>query len=81
MKVVEGVELISHVANLGDAKTLIIHAASTTHAQLTPDQQSAAGAGANTLRISVGIEDVHDIIADLDQAIARATGTTVRSNA
>lgn len=81
VKVVEGVELISHVANLGDAKTLIIHAASTTHAQLTPDQQSAAGAGANTLRISVGIEDVQDIIADLDQAIAKATGTTVRSNA
>ncbi|MEM7068558.1 MAG: O-acetylhomoserine aminocarboxypropyltransferase/cysteine synthase family protein [Pseudomonadota bacterium] len=73
VKVVESLELISHVANLGDAKTLIIHSASTTHRQLTDEQQEAAGAGKNVLRLSVGIETVDDIIADLDQAISKAT--------
>lgn len=72
VKVVENLELISHVANLGDAKTLIIHSASTTHRQLNEDQQTAAGAGPNVLRLSVGIETADDIIADLSQAIDKA---------
>ena len=69
---VENLDLISHVANLGDARSLIIHSASTTHRQLTQEQQDAAGAGPNVLRLSVGIETVEDIIADLDQAIEKA---------
>jgi O-acetylhomoserine (thiol)-lyase len=74
IKLVDSLELFSHVANLGDARSLIIHSASTTHRQLTPEQLDAAGAGANVVRISIGIEDADDIIADLDQALARATG-------
>jgi len=70
VKVVSSVELISHLANLGDTRSLIIHPASTTHRQLTEDQQVAAGAGADVVRLSVGIEDVEDIIADLDQALS-----------
>ncbi len=74
IKLVDSLELFSHVANLGDTRSLIIHSASTTHRQLTPEQLEAAGAGANVVRISIGIEDADDIIADLDQALARATG-------
>jgi O-acetylhomoserine (thiol)-lyase len=70
---VEGVELLSHLANLGDTRSLIIHPASTTHRQLTPEQQIAAGAGPDVVRLSIGIETVDDIIADLDQALAKAT--------
>ena len=70
VKVVEGVKLFSHLANIGDTKSLIIHPASTTHRQLSPEQQTAAGAGADVIRLSVGIEDVEDIIADLEQALA-----------
>jgi O-acetylhomoserine (thiol)-lyase len=73
VKLVDSVRLFSHVANLGDARSLIIHSASTTHRQLTPEQQEAAGAGPNVVRLSVGIEDADDLIADLDQALARAT--------
>lgn len=62
-------KLISHVANLGDARTLAIHSASTTHRQLTEAQQVAAGAGPDLVRLSIGIEDPQDIIADLDQAL------------
>lgn len=62
-------KLISHVANLGDARTLAIHSASTTHRQLTEEQQVAAGAGPDLVRLSIGIEDPADIIADLDQAL------------
>ncbi|TNB47275.1 O-acetylhomoserine aminocarboxypropyltransferase [Martelella lutilitoris] len=68
---VEGLELFSHLANIGDTKSLVIHPASTTHAQLTPEQQVAAGAGPDVVRLSVGIEDVADIIADLEQAFAK----------
>ncbi len=71
IRVVESVELFSHLANLGDTKSLIIHPASTTHRQLSDEQKVAAGAGPDVVRISVGIEDVEDIIADLDQALAR----------
>ena len=73
MKLVDSVELFSHVANLGDARSLIIHSASTTHRQLTPEQQEAAGAGPNVVRLSIGIEDPDDLIADLDQALDKAT--------
>jgi O-acetylhomoserine (thiol)-lyase len=73
VRLVDSVELFSHVANLGDARSLIIHSASTTHRQLTPDQQEAAGASPNMVRLSIGIEDPKDIIADLDQALAKAT--------
>ncbi|MCF1708989.1 aminotransferase class I/II-fold pyridoxal phosphate-dependent enzyme [Tabrizicola sp. J26] len=73
VKLIDSVKLFSHVANLGDARSLIIHSASTTHRQLSPEQQIAAGAGPNVVRVSIGIEDPADIIADLDQALAKAT--------
>jgi O-acetylhomoserine (thiol)-lyase len=72
VRLVDQVELFSHLANLGDSRSLIIHPASTTHRQLTPAQQSAAGAGPEVIRLSIGIEDVADLIADLDQALAAA---------
>ncbi len=74
VNLVNSVELFSHVANLGDARSLIIHSASTTHRQLTPEQLEAAGATPNMVRLSIGIEDADDIIRDLDQALAKATG-------
>jgi O-acetylhomoserine (thiol)-lyase len=74
MKLIDSVNLFSHVANLGDARSLIIHSASTTHRQLTPEQQVKAGAAPNVVRLSIGIEDADDIIADLDQALAKAVG-------
>ena len=73
-KLIESVNLASHLANIGDAKTLIIHPASTTHAQLTEQQLVDAGVLPGVVRISVGIEDVEDIIDDLDQALTAATG-------
>ena len=72
VKLVNSLELFSHVANLGDARSLIIHAASTTHRQLTEEQQIAAGALPNVVRLSVGIEDAADLIKDLDQALSQA---------
>lgn len=74
VKLVDSLKLFSHVANLGDTRSLIIHSASTTHRQLTPEQQQAAGAAPNVVRVSIGIEDVADIIADLDQALTKAVG-------
>ncbi len=71
VKLVDSVKLFSHVANLGDARSLIIHSASTTHRQLSEVQQVAAGAAPNMVRLSIGIEDVNDIIADLDQALGK----------
>jgi O-acetylhomoserine (thiol)-lyase len=68
---VENVELFSHLANIGDTRSLIIHPASTTHRQLSPEQLESAGAGPDVVRLSIGIEDVNDIIADLDQALAK----------
>jgi O-acetylhomoserine (thiol)-lyase len=70
---IESVELASHVANIGDTKTLVIHPASTTHAQLSEQQLEDAGVGAGLVRLSVGIEDVDDIIYDLDRALTLAT--------
>ena len=73
VRLVDGLKLFSHVANLGDTRSLVIHSASTTHRQLSPEQQVAAGAAPNVVRLSIGIEDADDLIADLDQALTRAT--------
>ena len=73
VKLVDSLEIFSHVANLGDARSLIIHSASTTHRQLTVEQQKAAGAAPEVVRVSIGIEDADDLIADLDQALTKAT--------
>ena len=73
VKFVDSLEIFSHVANLGDTRSLVIHSASTTHRQLTEDQQIAAGAAPNVVRISIGIEDADDLIADLDQALNKAS--------
>ena len=70
-QVVDSVRLISHLANIGDAKTLIIHPASTTHQQLSLEQQAASGITPDMIRISVGIEDADDILEDLDRALTR----------
>jgi O-acetylhomoserine (thiol)-lyase len=66
---VEAVELFSHLANVGDTRSLIIHPASTTHRQLNEEQLLAAGAGPDVIRLSVGLESVDDLIRDLDQAL------------
>jgi O-acetylhomoserine (thiol)-lyase len=73
VRFVDALEIFSHVANLGDARSLVIHSASTTHRQLTDEQRAAAGAMPNVVRLSIGIEDVRDLIADLDQALAKAS--------
>ena len=70
VKIVNNVRLISHLANVGDTRSLIIHPASTTHRQLADEQKVAAGAGPDVVRLSVGLEDTADLIADLDQALA-----------
>ncbi|SMP13268.1 O-acetylhomoserine aminocarboxypropyltransferase/cysteine synthase family protein [Shimia sagamensis] len=72
VKFVDSLEIFSHVANLGDTRSLVIHSASTTHRQLTPEQQEAAGAGPNVVRISIGTETSADLMADLDQALKKA---------
>ncbi|MFN3972453.1 MAG: O-acetylhomoserine aminocarboxypropyltransferase/cysteine synthase family protein [Gemmobacter sp.] len=72
VKLINALELFSHVANLGDTRSLVIHSASTTHRQLTPEQQVKAGAAPNVVRVSIGIEDPADIIADLEQALEKA---------
>ena len=71
-RLVENCRLLSHLANVGDTRSLILHPASTTHRQLTEEQQTAAGAGPEVVRISVGLETVEDIVRDLDQALAAA---------
>ncbi|MFN3724572.1 MAG: O-acetylhomoserine aminocarboxypropyltransferase/cysteine synthase family protein [Paracoccaceae bacterium] len=73
VKLIDNLKLFSHVANLGDTRSLIIHPASTTHRQLSEADQIKAGAAPNVVRVSIGIEDLADIIADLDQAMAKAT--------
>jgi O-acetylhomoserine (thiol)-lyase len=73
VKLVDSLEIFSHVANLGDTRSLVIHSASTTHRQLTLEQLEAAGAAPNVVRLSIGTETVADLIADLDQALAKAT--------
>lgn len=74
--VIENLQLASHLANIGDARTLVIHPASTTHRQLSAPQLDAAGVRPDLIRISVGLEDADDIIWDLDQALTAATGAT-----
>ena len=73
VKFIEGVQFLSHLANVGDAKTLVIHPASTTHRQLDETEQRAAGVLPEMIRLSVGLESVDDIIWDIDQALAKAT--------
>ena len=71
---IDSVKLLSHLANIGDAKTLVIHPASTTHQQLTPEEQATTGVTADFIRLSVGLENVEDIKADIDQALKQAVG-------
>ncbi|MGB7631212.1 MAG: PLP-dependent transferase, partial [Candidatus Deferrimicrobium sp.] len=71
-KFIESLKLFSHLANIGDAKSLVIHPASTTHQQLTKSEQLATGVTDDFVRLSVGIENVDDIIADLDQALRKS---------
>ncbi len=71
-KFIESVELFSHLANVGDAKSLVLHPASTTHQQMTKEQLAAAGIGDDLIRVSVGLEDPSDLLADLKQALRRA---------
>jgi O-acetylhomoserine (thiol)-lyase len=71
IRLVESVGLFSHLANIGDTRSLILHPASTTHRQLTDEQRLAAGAGPDVIRLSIGLETAADLIADLDQALAR----------
>ena len=66
--------MLSHLANIGDAKTLVIHPASTTHQQLTVEEQLAAGVTEDYIRLSVGLEDARDIIEDIDQALESSSG-------
>ncbi len=68
-KFIESVKLLSHLANIGDAKSLVIHPASTTHQQLTAQEQAATGVTPDYIRLSIGLEDPEDIIADIDQAL------------
>jgi O-acetylhomoserine (thiol)-lyase len=72
-KFIDNLKLFSHLANVGDARSLAIHPATTTHSQLTEDQQRAGGITPELIRLSVGIEHADDLIADLDQALAIAT--------
>src|SRR5262249_62000125 len=76
---VDALELFYHVANIGDARSLAIHPASTTHSQLSPADQLASGVTPNYVRLSIGIEHIDDIIADLDRALAAATAETVEA--
>ena len=70
VRVVDGLQLFSHLANIGDVRSLVIHPASTTHAQLTPVQLAASGVSPSLIRLSIGLEGLDDLIADLDQALA-----------
>jgi len=70
-KFIDSVELLSHLANIGDAKTLVIHPASTTHQQLTAEEQAESGVTEDYIRLSVGLEDVEDLQADIDQALKK----------
>ena len=69
---IEGLELISHLANVGDAKSLAIHPASTTHSQLSAEQLEAGGISQSLIRLSIGIEHIDDIREDIDQALVKA---------
>jgi O-acetylhomoserine (thiol)-lyase len=75
---IDALQLFYHVANIGDARSLAIHPASTTHSQLTPEEQGATGVSDGYVRLSVGIEHVDDIIADIDQGL-KAAGSRARA--
>jgi O-acetylhomoserine (thiol)-lyase len=77
----DALKLFKRLVNLGDAKSLACHPASTTHRQMSPEEQRSAGIGPETIRLSVGIEHIDDIIADLDQALAAATRPKLRQTA
>jgi O-acetylhomoserine (thiol)-lyase len=70
---IDSLKLFSHLANIGDAKSLAIHPATTTHSQLSPEEQVSAGVSADFVRLSLGLEDSADLIADLEQALAEAS--------
>jgi O-acetylhomoserine (thiol)-lyase len=72
VRFIEAVQMLSHLANVGDAKTLVIHPASTTHRQLSEDEQRAAGVQPEMIRLSVGLESLSDILWDLDQALEKS---------
>lgn len=78
---VNNVKLFSHLANIGDVRSLIIHPASTTHSQLTPEQQLTSGVTPGLVRLSVGIENIDDILADLELGFAAARAASGRSAA
>ncbi|MDA8308813.1 MAG: PLP-dependent transferase, partial [Deltaproteobacteria bacterium] len=69
---IDSVGLLSHLANIGDAKSLVIHPASTTHQQLSAEEQEATGVTPDYIRLSVGLEDIRDIVNDIDQALEKA---------
>lgn len=71
-KFVDSLQLFSHLANVGDARSLVIHPSSTTHQQLTAEQQVAAGVTPDMIRLSIGLEDADDLIWDLEQALNKA---------
>jgi O-acetylhomoserine (thiol)-lyase len=71
-KFIDNLKMFYHVANIGDARSLAIHPASTTHSQLTPEEQAQTGVTPGYVRLSIGIEHIEDILADLDQALAAA---------
>jgi O-acetylhomoserine (thiol)-lyase len=73
VKFIESLEFVSHLANVGDAKTLVIHPASTTHRQLSEEEQLTGGVSPDMIRLSIGIEDIDDILWDLDQGLAQAS--------
>jgi O-acetylhomoserine (thiol)-lyase len=77
IKFIEACQFLSHLANVGDAKTLVIHPASTTHRQLSEEEQLQAGVTPDMIRLSIGIEDIDDILWDVDQALARARAPIV----
>jgi O-acetylhomoserine (thiol)-lyase len=72
VRFIEGVQFLSHLANVGDAKSLVIHPASTTHRQLSDDEQAAAGVTPGMIRLSIGLESIEDILWDIEQALAKA---------
>jgi O-acetylhomoserine (thiol)-lyase len=79
IRLINSVKLLSHLANIGDARSLIIHPASTTHQQLTPQEQLSTGVSEDYIRLSVGLEHLEDIIADLDQAIQASSSSGART--
>jgi len=80
-KFIEALKMFYHVANIGDARSLAIHPATTTHSQLTEAEQAASGVTPGYIRLSIGIEHIDDIVADLDQALAAATGPSMKAAA